>query len=106
AAFLAQKSRHVGTSILELNVCGAIPPYNELLAGKLVALVALSPQVVSDYRQRYGNRPSDIASRLKGENVIRPAELVFLGTTSLYRAGTRQYNRLKLQAGLLCSRAP
>ena len=106
AAFLAQKSRHVGTSILELNVCGAIPPYNELLAGKLVALVALSPHVVSDYRQRYGNRPSDIASRLKGENVIRPAELVFLGTTSLYRAGTSQYNRLKLPAGLLCSGAP
>ncbi|MBP2018538.1 hypothetical protein J2Z79_001953 [Symbiobacterium terraclitae] len=106
SALQAQKSRHVGTSILELNVCGAIPPYNHLLGGKLVALLALSPQVVADYRERYGNRPSDIASRLKGQKVIRPAELVYVGTTSLYRVGSSQYNRLKLPAGLLRPDAP
>lgn len=105
-ALQAQKSRHIGTSILELNVCGAIPPYNEILGGKLVALVMLSPQVVSDYRHRYGDRPSDIASRLKGEHVVRPAELVYVGTTSLYRVGSSQYNRLKLPAGILRDQAP
>lgn len=81
------KNRHVGTSILELNVCGAIPPYNELLAGKLVALLMLSPTVLNDYRQRYGNRASDILSRMKGEEVIRPADLAFIGTISLYNDG-------------------
>lgn len=99
-ALIGLKNRHVGTSIMELNVCGAIPPYNDLLAGKLVALLALSPQIVADYRERYGSRASDIASRMKGERVVRPAELVFLGTTSLYRGNSSQYNRLKLPAGL------
>ncbi|WP_420640462.1 Druantia anti-phage system protein DruA [Candidatus Leptofilum sp.] len=105
-ALIAHKNRHIGTSMLELNVCGAIPPYNEILGGKLVALLMLSPQVVFDYRERYGERPSDIASRMKGEPVIRPAELAFIGTTSLYRVGSSQYNRLRLPANLLKQDAP
>lgn len=105
-ALQAQKSRHIGTSILELNVCGAVPPYNYILGGKLVALLALSPQVVQDYRKRYGSRASDIASRLKGQEVIRPADLVYVGTTSLYRVGSSQYNRLKLPAGLMGDNSP
>lgn len=105
-AIRAVKTRHVGTSILELNVCGSIPPYNEILGGKLVALMMLSPQVVADYRNRYGGRASDIASKMKNEPVVRPAEIVFIGTTSLYRVGASQYNRLKLPAGLLRPNAP
>jgi energy-coupling factor transporter ATP-binding protein EcfA2 len=95
-ALVAQKSKHIGTSMLELNVCGAIPPYNEILGGKLAALLALTPQIIYDYRTRYGQRQSEIASRLKGETVIRPADLVYVGTTSLYYVGSSQYNRLKL----------
>lgn len=100
-AFIAQKNKHIGTSMMELNVCGAIPPYNEILGGKLAALVMLSKEVVDDYRKKYGNRPSDIASRLKGEPVIRKADLVYIGTTSLYKVGSSQYNRLKLPKGIL-----
>jgi hypothetical protein len=100
-ALIAQKSKHIGSSMLELNVCGAIPPYNEILGGKLAALLALSPQVISDYKNRYGHRKSEIASRLKNADVIRPAELVYVGTTSLYYVGSSQYNRLKLPAGVL-----
>lgn len=106
SALIAAKSRHVGTSILELNVCGAVPPYNEILGGKLAALLALSPRVVADYRRRYGGRSSDIASKLKGEPVVRPAELVYVGTTSLYAVGSSQYNRLSLPAGLFNSSSP
>ena len=95
-ALVAQKSKHIGTSMLELNVCGAIPPYNEILGGKLAALLALSPQIIYDYKTRYGQRQSEIATRLKGEVVIRPADLVYVGTTSLYYVGSSQYNRLKL----------
>lgn len=90
-ALIAQKSKHIGSSMLELNVCGAIPPYNEILGGKLAALLALSPQAINDYKSRYGHRKSEIASRLKNEDVIRPAELVYVGTTSLYHVGSGQY---------------
>jgi hypothetical protein len=100
-ALVAQKSKHIGSSMLELNVCGAIPPYNEILGGKLAALLALSPQVVADYKARYGNRESEIASRLKGSPVVRPADLVYIGTTSLYYVGSSQYNRLKLTRDIL-----
>jgi hypothetical protein len=100
-ALVAQKSKHIGSSMLELNVCGAIPPYNEILGGKLAALLALSPQVVADYKKRYGNRESEIASRLKGSPVVRPADLVYVGTTSLYYVGSSQYNRLKIPADIL-----
>lgn len=103
AALVANKNQHVGTSILELNVCGAVPPYNHILSGKLAALLALSPKVVADYRERYGKRASDIASRMKGMEVVRPAELVFVGTTSLYGAGSSQYNRLKIPASVFGS---
>ena len=86
-ALVAQKAKHIGSSLMELNVCGAIPPYNEILGGKLVALLATSPQVVHDYKTRYENKASEIASRLKGQPVCRPAELVYVGTTSLYYVG-------------------
>lgn len=102
-ALVAQKGKHIGSSMLELNVCGAIPPYNEILGGKLAALLALAPQVVADYKNRYGNRESEIASRLKNHPVIRPADLVYIGTTSLYYVGSSQYNRLKLPASVLNS---
>ena len=68
-ALVAQKTKHIGSSLMELNICGAIPPYNEILGGKLVALLATSPQVVHDYRERYANKASEIASRLKGSPV-------------------------------------
>ena len=39
-------------------MCGAVPPYNALLGGKLVAMLAASPEVVLEYRRRYRSLPS------------------------------------------------
>ncbi len=33
------KADRVGTAIADINICGAVPPYNEILGGKLVALL-------------------------------------------------------------------
>ncbi|MCI3918741.1 DUF4338 domain-containing protein [Paenibacillus sp. TRM 82003] len=101
SALIAQKGKHIGSSMMELNICGAVPPYNEILGGKLVALLATSPQVIYDYYKRYDSRRSEIASRLKGEDVRRSAELVYVGTTSLYYVGSSQYNRLKIPREVL-----
>ena len=98
-ALQAQKEKHIGSSLLELNVCGAIKPYNELLVGKLVALCALTPYVIDTYRERYKNRPSEIASQMLGKSVCRTPDLVYVGTTSLYSVGSSQYNRLVLPGG-------
>jgi hypothetical protein len=92
--------------MLEITTCGAIPPYNHLLAGKLVALLMLSPQVAADYQRRYGNEPSIISSQLKNVEVVRDATLVYLGTTSLYALGSSQYNRLRLPASIIAPDQP
>lgn len=106
SALVALKKGRIGTNILEITTCGAIAPYNHILGGKLVALLLLSPQVGADYRERYGDKPSLIASQLMNQPVVRSVELVYLGTTSLYGLGSSQYNRLRLPAGLLHPEQP
>jgi len=97
AAFLKvvriARSITVGTEIADLTVCGAVPPYNTILGGKLVAMLATSPEVVLEYKRRYQATPSIIASSMAGRAIIRPANLVFVGTTSLYGERPNQYDR-------------
>ncbi len=78
------KKRFSATSMMEITVCGAVPPYNHLLAGKLACLLMTSPRVVADYASRYGDKPSIIASQMAGRAISKAPALVFLGTTSLF----------------------
>lgn len=93
------KKRFSATSMMELTVCGAVAPYNHLLGGKLVCLMMMSPRVIKDYRDRYGDTVSVIASQMAGRPIIKEPNLVFLGTTSLYTDHSSQYNRVKLPLG-------
>lgn len=95
-SLLANRKCKIGSNMMEIIVCGAVPPYNELLGGKLVSMLACSPIVIEGYTKRYQNQISEIASRMKGEEVIRDSRLAFLGTTSLYSSGSSQYNRIKV----------
>jgi len=95
-ALVANRKCKIGSNMMDIIVCGAIPPYNELLGGKLVSILACSPKVISDYTLRYKKQTSEIASRMKGKRVIRDSHLVYLGTTSLYAVGSSQYNRIKV----------
>ena len=92
------KADRVGIAMADITVCGAIPPYNPILGGKLVSMLAVSPEVVEAYKQRYANAESEIASSMAGRPIIRPSALVFLGTTSLYGVGSSQYNRIRIPA--------
>ena len=96
AALIANRKNKIGANMMDIIVCGAIPPYNELLGGKLVSILACSPQVISDYTNRYKKQVSEIASRMKGKKVIRDSRLAYMGTTSLYAIGSSQYNRIKV----------
>ncbi len=115
----ANKEKKVGTSMMEIVVCGAVQPYSHLLGGKLVAMLLTSPQVVQDYQKKYGEMTSMIASQIAGHDVTRPAQLVYLGTTSLYVGeadklkylngenakikphSSSQYNRIKIPAEIV-----
>ena len=95
-ALVANRKTKIGSNMMEIIVCGSIPPYNQLLGGKLISILACSPTVIRDYTQKYEKQVSEIASRMKGEEVIRDSHLAFLGTTSLYSIGSSQYNRIKV----------
>ena len=101
-ALVANRKCKIGSNMMDIIVCGAIPPYNELLGGKLVSMLACSPTVIRDYTLRYSNQISEIASRMKGQRVIRDSRLVYLGTTSLYAIGSSQYNRIKMPLSSGC----
>ena len=90
------KGKHVGINMMDIVVCGAIPPYNALLGGKLVCMLLCSPEVVEAYAKKYGEAVSIIASSMKGEALVRKPQLVLLTTTSLYGRNSSQYNRIKM----------
>lgn len=88
----------LASQVADLSVCGAVAPYNELIGGKLVALLMASDEVKALYRERYAGKVSIISSQMAGRPVLRPAELKVLTTTSLYGFASIQYNGLRLRA--------
>ena len=97
---LRAKAERVGIAMADIGICGAIPPYSTLLGGKLVAMLLLSPEVVTTYQQRYSSAESIIASSLAGRPLVRPSHLVFLGTTSLYGTEPTQYTRIHVPCAI------
>lgn len=97
------KGRFIGNNILDITVCGAMPPYNELLGGKLVAMLLTSPEVCVEYGRRYGKAASLIASSMAGHGVYRHPQLTVLTTTSLYGPGLNQYTRISIPASIVKS---
>lgn len=90
------KADRIGIAVADISVCGAVQPYNAILGGKLMAMLAASPEVVAGYRRRYLAAESEIASAMAGKPIVRTPNLVLLGTTSLYGVGSSQYNRIKI----------
>ena len=88
----------LSSEVADISVCGAVHPYNEVLGGKLVALLLTSSEVCDAYARRYGGQISVIASQMAGRAISKPANLKILTTTSLYGVGSSQYNRLVLRA--------
>lgn len=100
------KSERVGIAIADISVCGAVAPYNKLIGGKLIAMLASSPETIEAYRRRYEGAISEIASSISGRPISRRPELVFLGTTSLYGVSSSQYNRIAIPKECLRSSEP
>ncbi len=90
------KKERVGASMMNIMVCGAIPPYNNILGGKLVAMSLTGPKIIEMYQNKYGGYNSEIASSMKGEAVTKQNELVFLDTTGLFEIGSAQYDRVRV----------
>ncbi len=90
------KQQAIAENVMEIITCGAVSPYQQLLGGKLVAMLMTSPQVVSDVRKRYDGKVSLIASSMAGRPMVRTPALSALTTSSLYALGSAQYNRVRV----------
>lgn len=88
----------LASQVADVSVCGAIAPYNELLGGKLVAILMGSKEVRDIYKNKYEGQISEISSQLAGKPITRSADLLAITTTSLYGVGSSQYNRIKIPA--------
>lgn len=75
--------------VMDAYVLGAVPPYSQLLCGKLVAMLALSNEVRSVFKEKYFNNRS-LISKAK-----RPPYLGLL-TTSSALGRSSVYNRIRV----------
>jgi len=67
---------------------GAIPPYNQLLGGKLVAYSMLCNGIRNRYIEKYTKSPNLF------ESEIEPLQLLYISTTSMFGRSSI-YNRMK-----------
>ncbi|MDI6768660.1 MAG: DUF4338 domain-containing protein [Anaerolineales bacterium] len=79
---------------MDIFTLGALPPYNRLLGGKLVAMAVCANEVREAYRLIYNGRVTEMEKR------VLPAHLVALTTTSAFGRSSI-YNRLKYKGHLL-----
>lgn len=75
--------------VMDAYVLGAVPPYNQLLGGKVVAALLRTREIFDDFQQVYGEREGVISKQVK---VARLAAITT--TSSMGRSSV--YNRVKL----------
>ena len=77
-------------NVMDAYVVGAMPPYAELLGGKLVTSLIASKEVADLFDQRYGDLPGTISRKRKKARLVLVTVTSALGRSSIY-------NRLKLR---------
>jgi len=65
-------------------ILGAVPPYNQILGGKLVALSAISSQVVKDFYNRYKGKKTSIQKKEKSPYLVAIDTMGAFGKSAIY----------------------
>jgi uncharacterized protein DUF4338 len=76
-------------NIMDAYVLGAVPPYNSLLGGKLVACLIRSRDIYDDFTRAYGQTRGIISKKKKHARLLAVTTSSSMGRSSVY-------NRLKL----------
>jgi hypothetical protein len=76
-------------NVMDAYVLGAVPPYNSLLGGKLVACLIRSRDIYDDFSRTYGKTTGIISKRKKKARLLAVTTSSSMGRSSVY-------NRLKL----------
>jgi hypothetical protein len=81
-------------NVLDAFVLGAVPPYRQLLGGKLIAMVALSDTTREIVKRKYDGQMTKILGEVK-----QPRPVLITTTSALGRSSI--YNRVKFRDDLL-----
>jgi len=76
-------------NVMDAYVLGALPPYNSLLGGKLVACLIRSRDIYDDFTRTYGQTRGIISKKKKNARLLAVTTSSSMGRSSVY-------NRLKL----------
>jgi len=71
-------------NIMTAYILGAVPPYNQILGAKLVALSAISKEVIEDFYKRYNNKKTLIKGRKKTPYLVAIDTLGAFGKSAIY----------------------
>ncbi len=74
---------------------GALPPYNELLGGKMAALSLVSNEIRNAYMNKYNNRTTILTKK------VIPSRLLFITTTGAFGRSSI-YERIKYKEENIC----
>lgn len=88
---LEQKTERL-VNVMDAFILGAVPPYSNLLGGKLVAMLLASTEITRLFDAKYGNAIGTLTQRCKHPKLALVTATSALGRSSLY-------NRLRLPAG-------
>ncbi len=76
-------------NVMDAYVLGALPPYNALLGGKMVACLVRSREIYDDFARTYGGTAGIISGKEKKARLLAVTTSSSMGRSSVY-------NRLKL----------
>ncbi|MDF1541403.1 MAG: DUF4338 domain-containing protein, partial [Candidatus Thorarchaeota archaeon] len=80
--------------VMDAYVLGAVPPYSNLLGGKLVCTLLTASEVRDAYKKKYSAMKSVISERVHNNNLLLLTTTSALGKSSLYdrvKIGERTY---------------
>jgi hypothetical protein len=88
-----ERKRHL-VNILDAYVLGAVPPYNDILGGKLVAALVRTRDVRDAFTAKYRHSRGIISGRRKSASLVMVTTASAFGRSSLY-------NRVRLNGSIL-----
>ena len=90
-------------NIMDAYVLGALPPYNQLLAGKLIACLVRTKEVRDAFDDKYGMTKGIISGERKHAKLVMVTTTSALGRSSVYNrlrlAGTQYFEPIGFTAG-------
>lgn len=86
-------------TVMDAFVLGAVPPYSQLLCGKLVAMLAVSDEVAEAVHRKYSNTESRIAQRALSGRLALVTTISALGRSSVYNRLSFRGDRLFERVG-------